>query len=139
MRFPLNCVRSPLGTHELVQQCHAPALGHRQAHLIVRPPFDPQRVAGPAEDSPDVGRDAGEVVPGVPGAIYPVVHTTAVGVQQSSQYVAGIAVDELLLPGGQLDLALVLRAGSVLREEADPVLGVRIDVPAADGGDLVDL
>jgi hypothetical protein len=60
-------------------------------------------------------------------------------VQQSSQYVAGIAVDELLLPGGQLDLALVLRAGSVLREEADPVLGVRIDVPAADGGDLVDL
>jgi hypothetical protein len=43
------------------------------------------------------------------------------------------------LPADERDLALVLAAGSVLREEADPVLRERVDLEAALPPDLVDL
>ena len=37
-------------------------LGHRKAERVVRPPLDPQLVAGPPEDGPDVRRLVAEVV-----------------------------------------------------------------------------
>src|SRR5215204_1077192 len=41
---------------ERVQQGDTPLPGHRQAGAVVRPPLDPQQIAGPPEDPADVGR-----------------------------------------------------------------------------------
>ena len=79
------------------------------------------------------------MVPRIRRPVHPVQHPAPVRVQQPPDEGARIAVDEFLLPHGELDPALVLPAGSVLWEETGPVLGVRGDFGAADLGRPADL
>ena len=105
----------------------------------VRPPLDPQLVARPPEDPSDVRGDVAEVVPRIRRPVHPVQHPAPVRVEQPPDQGAWVEVDQFLLPGDKLDPALVLAPGSMLREQARPVLGVRGDFGAADLGRPADL
>jgi hypothetical protein len=52
-------------------------------------------------------------------------------VQQPPDQRAWVEVDQFLLPGDQLDPPFVLAPGSMLREQARPVLGEGVDLQAA--------
>jgi hypothetical protein len=51
--------------------------------------------------------------------------------QQPTDQRPRVEVDQFLLPGDELDLPFVLPPGPVLREQARPVLGEGVDLPAA--------
>jgi hypothetical protein len=71
------------------------------------------------------------VVPRVRRPVHPVQHPAPVGVEQPPEERPRVEVDQFLLPHGELDLPLVLTTGSMLREQARPVLGTGVGVPAA--------
>ena len=68
----------------------------------------------------------------------PVVGPRAVGVEQTSQEVGWVVIDDSPLPGLEADESVVLATRPVLREQAWPVLPVRLDHDGAGNSDLKD-
>src|SRR5215469_13360883 len=65
------------------------------------------------------------------------VHRTApIGVEKATREVAGVLRHDLLLPRLQLDAALVLPSGTMLWEQAGPVLRNALDIRACTPGSL---
>ncbi|GIH94997.1 hypothetical protein ACFFMN_16935 [Planobispora siamensis] len=65
----------------------------------------------------------------------PVHATVAVGVHQPPDERSRLFIDDLTLPGLQRDLAVVLLAGTVLGEQAQPVFGIGVHADAPDAAE----
>src|SRR5262249_41647554 len=96
-------------------------------------PRNAEPVEGSGEEAEDVLGVIREVVADARHAAVVGDDAAAVTVDQAADEVLGCLFQEPFLPGLQLDWPAVLEAGSVLREQARPVLGVEADVDAALG------
>src|SRR5687767_3496373 len=131
-RAKLPRLRLGLRADEAIQHRH---VGHARDVDGLRTrngPVQPEKVAGIAEDSLDafgvVCERIARVGPVSPG----VLEAAAVRVDQPAEEKRGPAGHVLALPVGQCDLAGLLRAWAVLREQAGPGLRVGIQfVPRA--------
>src|SRR5918992_633315 len=116
------------------QQRHAAAMGDRDVARVRLRPANPEPLAVLAEQPPDVVRPVREEPPRIgvlrhPPARQPrreaVDRAAAVGAQEATQELPRMAVHDLALPAGELDLAVVLAARTVLGERLRPALARR--------------
>jgi hypothetical protein len=93
--------------------------------------MDTHEVAGVAEDGTDVIRHLREPVSRTaPIAAACIDEPVAIGVDQATEQLVRMIVDQLLLPILEADQPLVLPSGSMLREQTGPGFPIRRDVDA---------
>ncbi|MEV0389962.1 hypothetical protein [Nonomuraea sp. NPDC050643] len=121
-----------------IEQLHRLPPGHRELVAVVEPPGHAEQVERLTAEAQDVAGLVLEVVARifvpadaagkvVAHAVEPAV---AVGMDETPDEPAGMRRDDLPLPRLEHDRPLVLPAGTVLREQVRPVLGVGVDVLA---------
>src|SRR3954468_15525441 len=133
---------SGLGADELVEGSDCVATGDRDRPLVGLPPRDAEPVEGVGEDAVDVGGPVAELVARIGVFLRraadslrrPVGASPAVGVNEAANQRSWVDVDQLHLPRLEHDRPCVLHPTAVLRVDAEPVLGRRLDVDAGDVG-----
>src|ERR1700733_7732652 len=121
---------SVLRADEFVQPGDRLPLGHRDRRRLREPPGDPEAVERLPAQPVYVGRHVDEQIPRVLVAAIaalnrapdPVDKPAAVRVKEATSEIPGVSANDLLLPLLELDLALVLPPGPMLRKQTRPVL-----------------
>src|SRR5206468_2615215 len=120
--------QSALAPDELVERGDGRAFGDGDVHGVHDPPLDSDAVTGRAEEVLGVLRFVAELVTRV--AVHLAVpadwiyDSRPVALDETTQELARFGIHDLLLPASQLDPPRVLVSGTVLREQARPLLGV---------------